>query len=174
MIDQFSIFHRGGAVLWERCLTPIPSSPISSLISTVLLQERSASTSYRHERYSLRWTFANDFDLVFVAVYLNLTNLLYIEDLLDRVKAEFIKAVQAQMAGGQGRGVGVGAVGGGGGKGWAAVGGLKGLPVRVDFDGKFDRIVQAFEMDHLRARHRGPRTFEEAKKGGGGGGEGWR
>ena len=152
MIDQFSIFHRGGAVLWERQLTVVSGFPVDSLIQSVLLEERGASSSFRHDRYQLRWTFANELELVFVAVYLNFTNLLYIDDLLDRVKADFLKAVHAAT--------------GGGGGGWAALGGLSALPARVDFDAQFDRIARHYEMEHLRGRGsgRGPRTFEEVKK----------
>ena len=157
MIDQFSIFHRGGAVLWERTLTSLPSSPVDALISQVLLEERAASSVYRHERYICRWTFANDWELIFVAVYLGLTPLLYIDDLLDAVKADFTHHLTRLL-------------GATGGKGWAGVGGLSRLPVAVEFDARFDRIVQGYEMEHMRGRQmKGPRTFEEAKKGGGGG-----
>ena len=36
--------------------------------------------------YGLKWTLANDFNLVFVVVYQKILQLLYLEDLLETVK----------------------------------------------------------------------------------------
>ena len=141
MIDQFSIFHRGGGVLWERTLTAITGSPIDSLIQNVLLEERAASTSFRHDKYVLKWTFSNDLELVFVAVHLHVANLLYVDQLLDRVKDAFTALVKPH---------------------WEEARKAYQLPA-VKFDKKFDRILAQFEMSSLAAK-RGPRTFEEANK----------
>ena len=141
MIDQFSIFHRGGGVLWERTLTSMTVSPVDSLIRSVLLEERSASTSFRADRYSVKWTFANDLELVFVAVYLNVANLLYIDQLLDKVKESFVALVRPK---------------------WQEARKQYRLP-SVRFDRRFDSIVAQFELGSLAAR-KGPRSFEEANK----------
>ena len=37
----------------------------------------------------MKWTLANKFNLVFVPVYLNLSRLLYVDELLEKVKARF-------------------------------------------------------------------------------------
>lgn len=100
MIDLFTVFHRGGAVLYTKQLNPVSGHPVDALISHILLEERVGQTSYRHEeKYTVKWTFANEFDLVFVAVYLNLTNLLYLDDLLaacrDRFCSMFRDAIKA-------------------------------------------------------------------------------
>ena len=92
MIDLLTIFHRGGAVLYTRSLSPVPGCPVDNLISSVLLEERSGQmrTGFRHEdKYTVKWSLANDLDLVFVAVYLNLTNLLYMDELLNAVRDRF-------------------------------------------------------------------------------------
>jgi len=105
MIDLLTIFHRGGAVLYTRQLAPIPGQPVDALINNVLLEERAGQNSYRHEeKYTVKWCLDNQLELVFVAVYLNLTNLLYIDDLLQAVKEKFtamfkdaIKAVEPSI-----------------------------------------------------------------------------
>lgn len=92
MIDLLTIFHRGGAVLYTRSLSPVPGCPVDNLISSVLLEERAGQlrTGFRHDdKYTVKWSLANDLDLVFVAVYLNLTNLLYMDDLLSAVRDRF-------------------------------------------------------------------------------------
>ena len=90
MIDLFTVFHRGGAVLYTRQLNPVPGNPVDALIQNMLLEERTGTSSYRHdEKYIVKWTLANEVDLVFVAVYLNLTKLLWIDDLLAQAKAKF-------------------------------------------------------------------------------------
>lgn len=100
MIDLLTVFHRGGAVLYTRSLAPVGDSPVDALIGNVLLEERTGASSYRHgDKYTVKWTFANELDLVFVAVYLNLANLLYMDELLaavrDRFTAMFRDAVMA-------------------------------------------------------------------------------
>ena len=141
MIDQFSIFHRGGGVLWERTLTSMTVSPVDSLIQTVLLEERAASTSFRHDKYVLKWTFANELELVFVAAYLNVANLMYVDQLLDRVKHAFVALIKPH---------------------WDDARKAHKLPA-VKFDARFDRIVAQLEMNSVAAR-KGPRSFEEANK----------
>ena len=90
MIDLLTIFHRGGAVLYTRSLAPVPGAPVDNLIGSVLLEERTGLSSFRHEdKYTVKWAFANELDLVFVAVYLNLSNLLYMDELLSGLRDRF-------------------------------------------------------------------------------------
>ncbi|KAK5578032.1 hypothetical protein RB653_002983 [Dictyostelium firmibasis] len=90
-IYSFTILTKGGIVLWSKEFAKIKGSPINSLIKKVLLEERSAETSFQIDSYSLKWTFSNEFDLIFVVVYQKIFTLLYIEELLTTVKKRFIK-----------------------------------------------------------------------------------
>jgi len=91
MIDLLTIFHRGGAVLYTRSLAPVPGAPVDALISGVLLEERAGGSSFRHEgKYTVKWALCNELELVFVAAYLNLTNLLYMDELLAAVRDRFV------------------------------------------------------------------------------------
>ena len=95
MLDHFSIFTRGGLVLWTFQLTALKGSPIEALIQTCLLQERSGETSFQYHgkdassSYSLKWVFHNELGLVFVAVYQRVLQLLYVDDLLIAVRDAF-------------------------------------------------------------------------------------
>ncbi|KAJ3670191.1 hypothetical protein LUZ60_010515 [Juncus effusus] len=92
MLEQLLIFTRGGLVLWSSChalKSALKGSPIDALIQSCLLEERSASSSYTHESYTLKWAFHNELGLVFVAVYQRIFHLLYVDDLLTAVRDEF-------------------------------------------------------------------------------------
>lgn len=64
MIDEFTIFNKGGAVLWSRRSGATKGRPIDELVQTVLLEERGGESSYNINPYTLKWTFANELDLV--------------------------------------------------------------------------------------------------------------
>eukprot|EP00959_Pyramimonas_sp_CCMP1952_P124329 2599398-Pyramimonas_sp.AAC.1 len=72
MLDNFTIFARGGIILFSWSAVTLKGSPIDSLISTVLLEERSGQQSYPYTsgstKYTLKWTFNNDLGIVLVAV----------------------------------------------------------------------------------------------------------
>ena len=66
MLDLFSIFTRGGIVLWDRAFAPISGNPINALVKDVLIEERAGISSYTKDSYAFKWVFANELDLVFV------------------------------------------------------------------------------------------------------------
>ena len=72
MLDNFTIFARGGIILFSWSAVTLKGGPIDSLISTVLLEERSGQQSYPYSsgttKYTLKWTFNNDLGIVLVAV----------------------------------------------------------------------------------------------------------
>ncbi|KAK9815382.1 hypothetical protein WJX72_002707 [[Myrmecia] bisecta] len=94
MLDYFAIFTKGGALLWTIQLTALRGTPVDYLIRTCLLEERSGESSFTYSPpqgagYTMKWTLHNALDLVFVAVYQKALKLLYVEELLERVKSEF-------------------------------------------------------------------------------------
>ena len=72
MLEAFFIFTKGGLVLFSSQLAPLSGDPVGALISTCLLEERAGEDvfSYGGEgaAYSVKWTFHNELQLVFVAV----------------------------------------------------------------------------------------------------------
>lgn len=90
MIDFFTIFTKRGIVLFSYPqFTKLEGAPVDRLIKDVLLEERSGENSYSLDNYALKWTFVNEFDLIFVAVYQKIFSLLYIDELLELVKQSF-------------------------------------------------------------------------------------
>lgn len=66
MLVLFTILNKGGLVLWQHTFSSVTGGPLESLIKNVLIEERAGTDTYIHESYALKWTFANDLDLVFV------------------------------------------------------------------------------------------------------------
>jgi signal recognition particle receptor subunit alpha len=89
MIEQFTIFTKGGVVLWQKIFSSVRGQPINDLIRKVLLQERSGENLYSDDRYVLKWNYANEHDLVFVVVYEKNIPVTYAESLLESVKTAF-------------------------------------------------------------------------------------
>ena len=97
MLDLFTVLTSGGIVLFQR--SPLSSSASSSaprylidrLISDVFMQERSSEKGYDEDGYTVKWTFANELGLIFVAVYQKILELTWVDELLVTVKKMFVK-----------------------------------------------------------------------------------
>ncbi|KAF3910158.1 hypothetical protein AA313_de0210235 [Arthrobotrys entomopaga] len=94
MLDLFEVITTSGVVIWSKSYAPVKTSVINSLISDVFIEERSQPGSdgkwFKKDSYTLKWTLAADFGLVFVAVYQSLLQLTWIDELLDQVKKLFV------------------------------------------------------------------------------------
>ncbi|KAK4548168.1 hypothetical protein LTR36_010037 [Oleoguttula mirabilis] len=98
MLDAFEILTTSGIVLWRRSYAPVPSSVVNSLVGDVFIEDRrpkdaqgQQQTSYKKDKYTLKWTSAKDLGVVFVAVYQSLLHLSWVDNLLTAVKALFTK-----------------------------------------------------------------------------------
>jgi signal recognition particle receptor subunit alpha len=90
----------------------------------------------------LKWVFANELDLVFVAVYLDLSHLSYVDNLLEIVKKEFIAAFKD---------------------------GIAECQPPFKFDARFEAILDKFEQKDLedkaaKVTRKVPRSFAESRK----------
>lgn len=73
-----------------------PVEALNALVRSCLLEERSSDKAYTYHpkngpAQTLKWSFHNGLGLVFVAVYQQSLPLLYVEELLDMVKKEFLQ-----------------------------------------------------------------------------------
>jgi signal recognition particle receptor subunit alpha len=138
MLDLFTILTKGGFVLWQKAFAPISGSPVQELIKNVLIEERSGTTEYIQNNYALKWTFANEVELVFVVVYQKILTLNYLEELLETVKRVFMATFQEML----------------------------GQDVMGDFSSFgpiFDRLLKQVEEKYINLKKQ-PRKFEDTKK----------
>ncbi|KAG0168419.1 hypothetical protein DFQ30_004780 [Apophysomyces sp. BC1015] len=141
MLDLFTILTKGGFVLWQKAFVPLSGSPVDSLIKNVLIEERAGNDSYFKENYALKWTFANEVELVFVVAYQKFLQLPYIDELLETVKRIFLDMFSEPIAKDQG--------------------------VQGDYSSfgpVFDKLLLQLEGKYDSKRQRAPRKFEETKK----------
>lgn len=97
MLDFFSIFSKGGILLW--CFKGIGldekdwasfTPAVNAFIKTVLLQEKSDKKSvYENGSLALKYKLDNEFELVFVVGYQKMLPLLYLDKLLDEIQLRF-------------------------------------------------------------------------------------
>ncbi|XP_062894294.1 signal recognition particle receptor subunit alpha isoform X2 [Mobula hypostoma] len=98
MLDFFTIFSKGGIVLW--CFQGV-SSPFSgtvnALIRSVILQERGGSNSFTHEALTLKYKLDNEFELLFVVGYQKILTLTYIDKFIDDIHMLFRDKYRNQL-----------------------------------------------------------------------------
>ncbi|KAI5842953.1 signal recognition particle, alpha subunit, N-terminal-domain-containing protein [Morchella snyderi] len=100
-LDSFEIITTSGILLWSKKYAPVNPSVVNSFISDVLIEERvqpgTDGKYYKKDSYTLKWTTANDFGLIFIAVYQSLLQLTWIDELLDTVKKLFTTLYGEQL-----------------------------------------------------------------------------
>jgi len=99
MLDFFSIFSKGGILLWcfkDSMLSAADwetfTPTINELIRCVLLQERAGRTNYWERpggQLALKYKLDNEFELVFVLGYQKMLALAYLDKLLDEIQLRF-------------------------------------------------------------------------------------
>ncbi|KAK3812387.1 MAG: SRP54-type protein [Linnemannia elongata] len=139
MLDFFSIATKGGLVLWSKAYGPAQSSPINNLIQDILIEERSSTQIYLKDNYAIKWTFVNDLDLIFIAVYPKSLGLTYIDTLLQAASTQFSDCYGARILRKSG-----------------------GIPQLKDWDVQFEALLQTIEdQDALSKKTKQPRKFEQ-------------
>ncbi|KAF2884106.1 hypothetical protein ILUMI_22074 [Ignelater luminosus] len=90
MLDLFTIFSKGGIVLWcFQSTSQIFTPSINALIKTVILQERTGINTFDHDGLTLQYKLDNEFDLVFVVAYQKILQLSYVDKFLNDIHLEF-------------------------------------------------------------------------------------
>ncbi|RVE42793.1 hypothetical protein evm_012550 [Chilo suppressalis] len=90
MLDLFSIFSKGGIVLWcFQSTSEIFSPSVNALIRSVILQERTGNNTFNHNALTLQYKLDNEFELVFVVAYQKILQLSYVDKFLNDVQLEF-------------------------------------------------------------------------------------
>ncbi|XP_057695009.1 signal recognition particle receptor subunit alpha [Corythoichthys intestinalis] len=92
MLDFFTIFSKGGIVLWCFQGTGVTESftgPVNALIRSVILQERSGNNLFTHEALNLKYKLDNEFELIFVVGFQKILTLTYVDKLIDDIQLHF-------------------------------------------------------------------------------------
>ncbi|KAI4464108.1 signal recognition particle receptor subunit alpha [Holotrichia oblita] len=90
MLDLFTIFSKGGIVLWcFQSTSQIFTPSVNALITNVILQERTGNNVYDHKGLNLHYKLDNEFDLVFVIAYQKILQLSYVDKFLNDIHLEF-------------------------------------------------------------------------------------
>ncbi|KDR08912.1 signal recognition particle receptor subunit alpha homolog [Zootermopsis nevadensis] len=90
MLDLFTIFSKGGIVLWcFQSTSQIFTPSVNALIRSVILQERTGNDSFEHNALTLKYKLDNEFELVFVVAYQKILQLSYVDKLLNDIHLEF-------------------------------------------------------------------------------------
>ncbi|XP_046967837.1 signal recognition particle receptor subunit alpha homolog [Vanessa cardui] len=102
MLDLFSIFSKGGIVLWcFQSTSEIFSPSVNALIRNVILQERSGNNTFNHNALSLQYKLDNEFELVFVVAYQRILQLSYVDKFLNDIHLEFRDKYKNELQGGR-------------------------------------------------------------------------
>ncbi|KAK9461632.1 SRP54-type protein [Lipomyces oligophaga] len=102
-MDYFTVFTTGGIVLWQKCYQPVSSALLDSLIADIFIEDKrkgantAGSNSMNKDRYTVKWTTANEFDIIIVAVYQSLLQITFIDELLASVKKLFTTLYGAEL-----------------------------------------------------------------------------
>uniref|UniRef100_A0A1L8DVM6 Putative signal recognition particle n=1 Tax=Nyssomyia neivai TaxID=330878 RepID=A0A1L8DVM6_9DIPT len=90
MLDLFTIFTKGGIVLWcFRGTNEIFAPSVNALIRSVILQERTGKNAYDHNGLTLQYKLDNEFELVFVVAFQKILQLGYVDKFLSDIHLEF-------------------------------------------------------------------------------------
>ncbi|XP_064595569.1 signal recognition particle receptor subunit alpha-like [Liolophura sinensis] len=142
MLDFFTIFSKGGIVLWcfqgtSQFFTP----SVNALIKSVILQERTGNNSFNHDALTLKYKLDNEFELVFVVAYQKILQLSYVDKFLSDIQMEFRNKYKDDLQQGK-------------------------VSRQFDFDIEFSNILRAVE-ESSRQQAQKPKkmkTFEESQK----------
>jgi signal recognition particle receptor subunit alpha len=90
MLDLFTIFTKGGIVLWYFRETQEFFAPsVNTLIRSVILQERTGINTFDHNKLTLQYKLDNEFELVFVVAFQKILKLSYVDKFLNAIHLEF-------------------------------------------------------------------------------------
>lgn len=141
MLESFEIFSTSGVVLWSRGSSNAAASAVNSLINDVFIEEKSStkSTSFQHEKFTLRWTLVKELGLIFVAVYQSLLHLSWVDQFLEEVKTVFVNRYSDQLE-------------------------ARATVARYDFDRYYDELLRRQDQITGGEATRNPRVAIEASK----------
>eukprot|EP01061_Rhynchopus_euleeides_P009892 TRINITY_DN19219_c0_g3_i1.p1 TRINITY_DN19219_c0_g3~~TRINITY_DN19219_c0_g3_i1.p1 ORF type:complete len:579 (+),score=267.93 TRINITY_DN19219_c0_g3_i1:94-1830(+) len=90
MIDEFTVMHKGGLVLFKEKFQQVSGNPVNQVIKKVLIEDRAGKGGFQQDAYKVEWLLDNERDLIYVIVYKHLLSLGYISELLEAARDSFL------------------------------------------------------------------------------------
>lgn len=146
MLDFFTIFSKGGIVLWcfqGAGVTESFTGPVNALIRSVILQERSGNSSFSHGGLSLKYKLDNEFELIFVVGFQKILTLTYVDKFINDVQLRFRDRYKNELE---------------------QKGALKLLNNSFEFENDFNMLLSVAEESSKARGPAGMRTFEQSGK----------
>ncbi|KAG7479918.1 hypothetical protein JOB18_038864 [Solea senegalensis] len=146
MLDFFTIFSKGGIVLWcfqGAAVTESFTGPVNALIRSVILQERSGNNSFTHEALNLKYKLDNEFELIFVVGFQKILTLTYVDKFIDDIQLHFRDRYKNELE---------------------QKGALKLLNNNFEFEDEFKMLLREAEKSSKARSHVTMRPFEESDK----------
>uniref|UniRef100_A0A668T0Z5 SRP54-type proteins GTP-binding domain-containing protein n=1 Tax=Oreochromis aureus TaxID=47969 RepID=A0A668T0Z5_OREAU len=146
MLDFFTIFSKGGIVLWcfqGAGVTESFTGPVNALIRSVILQERSGNSSFSHGGLSLKYKLDNEFELIFVVGFQKILTLTYVDKFINDVQLRFRDRYKNELE---------------------QKGALKLLNNSFEFENDFKMLLSVAEESSKARGPAGMRTFEQSGK----------
>eukprot|EP00794_Sanderia_malayensis_P011040 gene11040-12205_t len=138
MLDFFSIFSKGGIVLWYfQGTVGSFTAPVNELIKSVILSEKGGVGTFTHDQLALKYKLDNEFELVFVVGYQKNLQLAYVDKLLTDIQIEFRDKYRESLS--------------------------LGSTAPCNFDDDFQRLLKQTEEQH-KNKKTVMKTFGETKK----------
>ncbi|XP_011606538.1 signal recognition particle receptor subunit alpha [Takifugu rubripes] len=146
MLDFFTIFSKGGIVLWcfqGAGVTQSFTGPVNALIRSVILQERSGNNSFTHDALTLKYKLDNEFELLFVVGFQKILTLTYVDKLIDDIQLHFRDRYKNELV---------------------QKGALKFLNHSFQFENDFIKLLREAEYSSKARSPAHMRTFKESEK----------
>uniref|UniRef100_A0AAF5D3D4 Col_cuticle_N domain-containing protein n=1 Tax=Strongyloides stercoralis TaxID=6248 RepID=A0AAF5D3D4_STRER len=148
MIDLFTIFGKGGIVLW--CFQEGGQyfrETINDLIQNVILQERGSFNNYSSNNVTLKYKLDNEFEIVFLIVYQSFIQLTYADKLLSEIQIRFRDMYKNVLEN-------------------RNLVNSQNTELFNNFDKEFKKIINRVREEAIKQEeiHQKPRTFQESEK----------
>jgi len=69
MLELVAIFSTGGILLFYKAFSTMKFDVIDLLVKKILVQDKKGEQSYFADPYRVKWSFANQHNLVFLTIY---------------------------------------------------------------------------------------------------------
>lgn len=97
MLDLACIFTTGGVILFCRTFCMLKFDVLDQLVKKVLIQDKTAESSFHANPYVVKWRFANNINLIFAVIYQEMIQLPYVDEFLDMFRDNYVNSAVPEL-----------------------------------------------------------------------------